>query len=433
MNHFGYRGTLAKLVQGTKRAGFVIVLCGLLIGAVARAEPLTMRHVDIVNPCKDRRQRDGDCVRALARTTAKLKALKKNPSPSTVRMVMLGDSHIAADYITGPIRDRLQDRFGDAGRGFTHADQPWGFGGRRARAGFSGWKRLRIVDRPELGGPYGFSGFALESEKKGAKVNYVLGEKETRVRIFFEKHAKSSAFEVRADGVVLERIDARSKERTGTAQEIAVPPRKKPAKKKERFLEIVALGPGVWIQGISFETGKGGVFFDSIGPVGADAKVYLQIDRRSFREQLAALSPDLVVLMVGGNDAMKIRKGWTDLARVTNDHRQLIDLLREAAPAAECLIWSPMDAGQKSGGKVVGKAMIDEVRAMQRAVAEEKGCAFWDLLESMGGPGSIGRWSASGLINKDLVHPRKRGADLIGRGFSEAFLSGDGLDDGPDR
>ena len=53
------------------------------------------------------------------------------------------------------------------------------------------------------------------------------------------------------------------------------------------------------------------------GRWGQTPRFYLQLERQSFLEHLEAHQPDLVVLMVGGNDAMKIRKGWTDLKKVT--------------------------------------------------------------------------------------------------------------------
>lgn len=411
---------------GAKRTASPIAVSALLLGFVlaasdAGARPSLVRDVDIVNPCKNPGQRDTRCARALDRTVAALGERDRNPaSGKRFRVLQLGDSHIAADYITGTIRDRLQEKFGDGGRGFTPADQRWKLGGRRLGGGAAGWDRLRIVDRPELGGAFGFSGSALVSKRSGARSTYVVLEGETQAIVFFEKHPDGPELEVRVNGEKVAELDTRGTPAETVARPVALPAKKKG--KSERRLQLVARGKGARIYGLSFEKATPGVFWDSIGPVGADAKVYLQLDQDSMKAALRALEPDLVVLMVGGNDAMKIRKRWTDLERVRRDHEQLVDALREAVPGVECLIWAPMDAGEKKGRKVVGKGMIAEVRELQEEVAVAKGCGFWDLLQVMGGPGSITAWSARGLMNADLVHPRKRAAELLGDAFTRAFL-----------
>jgi lysophospholipase L1-like esterase len=192
---------------------------------------------------------------------------------------------------------------------------------------------------------------------------------------------------------------------------------------KKKDLEIVAQDKGAKIYGLSFETGVPGVIYEPIGPLGGDAKLYLQFGRKSFREHLALHAPDLVVLMVGGNDAMKVRRGWTTMDQIRADHVELIKLLREIVPNVECLLWSPMDAGEKEKGKVVSRTLIRETREMQAQIASEMGCAFWDMYEAMGGDGSIARWSKANVMNADLVHPRAPAADLLGDLFADAWLA----------
>ena len=81
-----------------------------------------------------------------------------------------------------------------------------------------------------------------------------------------------------------------------------------------------------------------------------------------------------------------------------------------------------MDAGDTVGGKIVSKPLIAETRALLREVAEERGCAFWDLYSLMGGQGSIARWSKAGIMNADLIHPRAKAGDLIGEMLAVAMV-----------
>ena len=105
--------------------------------------------------------------------------------------------------------------------------------------------------------------------------------------------------------------------------------------------------------------------------------------------------------------------------------RQLIRpplILGDASPDADCMLWSPMDAGEMIDGKIVSKKFISEVRNMQKAAASKNGCAFWDMFASMGGEGSFARWHRAGIMNDDLVHPRATAGELLGHLFSVALL-----------
>src|SRR5450432_2962874 len=50
---------------------------------------------------------------------ADLAGLEQHKRKAPVRVLWLGDSHTAADYLTGALRARLQTRFGAAGPGFV--------------------------------------------------------------------------------------------------------------------------------------------------------------------------------------------------------------------------------------------------------------------------------------------------------------------------
>ena len=119
--------------------------------------------------------------------------------------------------------------------------------------------------------------------------------------------------------------------------------------------------------------------------------------------------PDLIVLMVGGNDAMKIGKRWTNLRRVRRDHERVIDLLREAAPGADCLLWSPMDAAARKRKRIVSKPWLVEVRDMQRKVALKKGCGFLGPVRHDGGRGLYGAVVSGGHHEQRPHSPQEEG------------------------
>lgn len=338
---------------------------------------------------------------------------------SNIRILHLGDSHVAADYITGTIRTELQSRLGDAGRGFMAIDQRLEFGGRRIKR--AGWRRSRIVDPDGEGEPFGFSGMAIESTRRGARAQFALEPKDHEVTVFFHAHPDGPRLKLFVGKKRIGEINTRAIDEASRTRTFKLPRREREGRSAALVLE--ATGEGALLFGLSFATGSGGILYDAVGPVGADARVYLSLDPDSFAAHLRALAPDLVVIMVGGNDALALRRSTRTPAEIRSDHEQLISRIREALPNTDCMLWSPMDAGEREGQRIKSKTGITEVRRIQKDVATKKGCAFWDMFQAMGGEGSFGRWHAEGIMNDDLVHPRRVAGELLGHLFAKALMN----------
>jgi hypothetical protein len=57
-----------------------------------------------------------------------------------VHVLQIGDSHTAGDLFTGPVRSRLQGRFGRGGRGLLAPGVPWaGYAPRQVQVTSQGW------------------------------------------------------------------------------------------------------------------------------------------------------------------------------------------------------------------------------------------------------------------------------------------------------
>jgi lysophospholipase L1-like esterase len=352
----------------------------------------------------------------LARFASKVQRTKGGAG--VVKVLHLGDSHVAADLITKTIRAELQGLLGDAGRGFTAVDQSEKGGG-RGLGSTAGWKRDRIVDKGREGIAFGFGGSSLESVKKGAKLEYRASPEDRSVELYFEAGPGRGRVEIYFGKARIAELDTANDTAVSRTHKVSLPE----ARASKDTLRIVAPSAPVRLFGLTFETGKAGILYSVIGPVGADAKVYLDLERKSFTDQLQAASPDLVVLMVGGNDALKVRKKWRTIEEVRRHHEELLSLLSSTLPNADILLWTPMDAGEKKKGAVATLPFIAEVAALQREVAKSQKVAVYDALGSMGGVGSIAKWAKEGIMNADLVHPKSKAAELLGLLFVRSFVA----------
>jgi lysophospholipase L1-like esterase len=85
-----------------------------------------------------------------------------------------------------------------------------------------------------------------------------------------------------------------------------------------------------------------------------------------------------------------------------------------------------MDRGTHQGGKVVTLPSIPKIVEMQRRVAAETKCAFFDLFAAMGGEGTMAKWheGRSHLVGGDLTHPNAAGAEKIGDLIYNALIDG---------
>jgi lysophospholipase L1-like esterase len=85
-----------------------------------------------------------------------------------------------------------------------------------------------------------------------------------------------------------------------------------------------------------------------------------------------------------------------------------------------------MDRGTHQGGKVITLPSIPKIVEMQRRVAAETNCAFFDLFAAMGGEGTMAKWheGKNHLVGGDLTHPNGAGAEKIGELIYHALIDG---------
>ncbi len=374
----------------------------------ALAKSVGARHVDIEQGCGY--WRDVDCTYAgMTLFFDALEQLLAERRTEPIRIVHLGDSLIASDHISDMVRARLQRRYGSGGKGFLFVDRPTRFAGRKVRTGEAsgGWKVAKLTDnRPPR--DIGFSGVTFNAGSAQERTEFEVDPASREAELFFLAQPNGGTVEVSSDGKVLTKVLTQGYKPEPAFTKVPLP---EGAKK----LSLSTGGGPVQIHGVALESESAGIVYDSIGLPGATADVYLRADEKNFARQLARRDPSLVMVMLGGNEAYRFDHGWDKLDKVKDTSDRFLQRIRKAVPQASCLVTSPMDAGFKTVGSDIRlRKGTQEVADILREVAFKNGCAFWNMYAAMGGEGAVRRWTAASLMNEDLVHPRAKGADLIG-------------------
>jgi len=177
---------------------------------------------------------------------------------------------------------------------------------------------------------------------------------------------------------------------------------------------------------------------DVFGYPGATAAGWGRLPAEGLRPWLAPDAYDLVVMAYGTNEGNATP---FDAAAYQQSVTAAVANLRAAFPAARCVLIGPGDRGvllrrsQKARGAAASRraapavapaALLrytrvhESIASMQQQAAQAAGCAFWSPLQAMGGPGSAYRWARAGLMAPDLIHFTVAGYQQLARDFAAA-------------
>jgi lysophospholipase L1-like esterase len=363
-------------------------------------------------PAKERRlpplafQRFPQLSRAAEAFDALGRGLRNRP----VRVLWLGDSHTAADHLTGSVRALLFERFGPGGPGFLR------LGLAPTRHEHANLQRIGMARTepsppsrraPQADGMFGLGGMRIS----------VLERSELRLKVL------PGAVAGRARHTLLYDLPTGSRfklalgaeRRTISAVDPALSLGKSPVQRLEiegeatdtLVIDVLAGAPRFY--GAIVEGSEPGVVLDAIGIDGARVGTALAWDGPAFEEELADRRPDLFVLAFGTNEAFD----GVRVDRYEGELERLLERFRRGAPAADCLILGPPDAMTRAGTAV---RRVLEISAAYASVARRSGCAFVSQQELMGGFGSFATWAAERppFAFGDGLHLTRRGYQRLG-------------------
>ena len=382
-----------------------------------------------------------------------LRGLDRGSRGDPVTILHLGDSHIASDRFTGDMRDLLQARFGDAGRGMMMPGFPFGY--YRAR-GVTFKKSSSWTAKSSLykgNGPYGLSGVKLSSSAKNAwlrltsnrgafewaEVALLTGPRQGSVQIAVDRITKRVRTYSPDVGVIFERIPVK-----GTSLKLTV--------EGDGAVTILS-----WAIGLQ----RPGVRYVNFGIPSATANITDRWDDKIVAADIERLSPELIVLGYGTNEGFNdgLKRDAYEL-KVTN----LIVKLQRLAPRANVLVIGPPDGarfpralsrGSKNAtlaaracraldeteARAYGKLLrardrrlarwhpppkLEVVRAALKSAAVNTGSHFWDWSSVMGGQCGIHQWMKAEpkLAASDHVHITRAGSKRSAEALFTELMAG---------
>jgi lysophospholipase L1-like esterase len=339
---------------------------------------------------------------------------------AVTRVVHWGDSVVAADHITSAVRAKMQMRFGDAGHGFHLLAKPNASYVHKAIEfrGGEDWQRCYIINKCKSDGLYGLGGTTVWSSG-GAETRFRTsdstpnGRKASRIELWYLQEPKGGNVKVSVDDAEPVLVSTAGEGDGWKVIDVEDGPHE---------LKIRAAGGGkVRLYGVVIERDVPGVVWDGMAQLGAFTSRMLYFDADHIRDQIAHRDAGLLVFMFGGNDLLLPSHR---LDEYEDDFRNMLKRFRAQTKPPDCLVMSPVDHGVREGQRIVSNPMVAKITAIQREVAFEQGCAFFDTQAAMGGDGSVARWRKSNppRISGDLAHLTDAGQKVLGHMLYVAIL-----------
>lgn len=335
-----------------------------------------------------------------------------------VRITHVGDSHIIADFWTGEMRERLQRRFGDGGRGFVLGGKMWrSYSQRHIFHKSEGDWEMTNLKRGRDSGVFGPGGAALICANKACRTQVETRQgqrasKFNQLEVYTLGHSQGGEYALA--------IDQRSYGSVSTFSPwLTVQRHRLTLSLSAHRVELSPVGDRgeVWLFGFSLVNTAGGLIYDSIGLNGAQAKHLLKNGDVHLRRALSLLESQLLVISFGINELFDRSYEPQQYRR---DLNAVLNALRgpSAGASAErpCLLTGPFTAlrGGSEPNALLGMYEI------QRELSAQYGCALWDARAAMGG--NLRPWQRLKLARRDGVHLSRHGYRRVAQLFTESLL-----------
>jgi lysophospholipase L1-like esterase len=330
-----------------------------------------------------------------------------------LRASFYGDSVVANDEIPGQLRTRLQTDLGDGGPGFVFVTPPHRFCAHAAiRRGASGtWTTHAVSTSLVADQLYGVGGSTTDTVDGSATIKLAAG-KVAHAELYYLEQPGGGRAVLTADGAEVVHVDSAAATKKAAFAAATV---------DGGAAQFVVRADGrLRVFGLDLEN-DGGAVVDNLGIVSVNVKNLAQNRADHLVGQLAHRAPDLVLIMIGANEAQWLGPGDQDTRDYQGHYEAVLAPVRKARPDASCVVVSPTDQAFSKDGGFPSRPVMPVLVEAQRRAAQAQGCAFFSTYDWMGGKGSAEKWFKHGLVGSDFQHLSRRGATKLADAIYEAL------------
>jgi lysophospholipase L1-like esterase len=364
-------------------------------------------------------------------------------------ILQLGDSHTAADFFSGRVRERLQQAFGTGGDAYIVPGRPH-IGVRSAvfdSDASDGWN-YEALQRSDEHKKFYLSGFNAISRKSGAELTFRSrgGRAYDTVEVAFLKQPGGGRAEVAVDGTPAGLINLEGDANELTTLAVNAQGAGVPHGFHEIKVKALSDAP-VTVTGVDVGRDGDGVSYLSLGFPGATVQLLQKLTAENIAADFRRVSPDVVVLAFGTNEGFNDN---LDIAAYSQQYEQIVRRLQEIRPDLRIVIIGPPDAARPNGvchaagvGQDCNGAQtpvltepgggqcrfpvppkLNLVREAQRKLADKLGAYFWDWSSAQPGPCGAQIWAAANppLMARDYVHMTLEGYKQSADRFADFLI-----------
>jgi len=395
------------------------------------------------------RDSDASARRGLGAFHAALEAYERGGRRGRFVILQIGDSHTAGDNWTGYLRERLQRRFGDGGRGMLAPGKPFfDFRPYQLRVAQNG--NWGVYNYRQWAGT-GIASYSIVGAGKDDSIEASMRGLKSfeEIEIEFVRQRDGGSFMVSVDGHDVRTVSVRGEPKL---ERVTIP---LPRAGYHAKLTLKGDGPVALLSWSLLR--RSGLLLVSHGVPGETVGLIGKWDAGIAAWQIAHLNPALIVVAFGTND------GFVNRLRADEyeaDYYAKLQTIRSMAPNASIVVvtapgadrlpsWcgrnraqrerfkcSPLSRGHAEDYEELiqkrSKALcywhsppaLEQVRQIHRRVADRLGLHFWDWSQVTGKDCGMDRWARMEppLTIADRVHMRLEGYDLSGEALYRDLL-----------
>ncbi len=377
------------------------------------AVAVSMPTADQVKPRMTSRQGDKVLIEDYTINSTGLVQLRHalaNNSSRPARIAVIGDSYIEGDILTSNLRANLQDIYGGSGVGYIPLQSDLTGFRITVSERCSGWTVHDIRKSSDdaykaLSGEYFVSGSSATTSASGSsRMPHLSSWSSTKFLFIAPTDAQIT---ISAAGNT-ETYDVES---SSDVQCLSISGNTSTASVKCSTSGVIGLG--------LYLDGSSGIAVDCMSLRGNSGISHRKLSAGLATQMRNYIDYDLIIVEYGINALSSQQSNYSGYKKLMF---KVITRLKACYPNADILIMGIGDRGQKIGGTVKSIPTAQNMVDVQRDLARETGCLFWDTREAMGGEDAVVEWRNNGWVNPDYIHLNSKGGRELGEKLTHAIL-----------